>query len=400
MQELKALLEKQNSDWEEFKKTNDIRIKSLEDRKTVDPLIDEKLAKLNADLSKTSEQLAGIEAKMNRPRFGGGKTDERQEVAEHKAAFGGFLRKGHETGLRDLEAKAMQVAVDADGGYLVPEEIDRNILELERNESPMRRLANVIQVGSDKYSRVVSLGGAASGWVGETDPRPETATPKIAEIAAFMGEIYANPAVTQRLLDDAIVDVEAWLAAEVAYEFSRQENIAFLTGNGVNKPKGILAYTSVVTPDDTRAFGQLQHKVAASATEVTADELLDLVYMLKSGYRTGAAYMANSAAISALRKLKTTDGAYIWSPSIQTGQPATLWGYPLETNEDMAVPAAGAAAVIFGNFKRGYTIADRFGIRVLRDPYTNKPYVHFYTTKRVGGMVTDSNALKILQMGA
>lgn len=395
--ELKELLEKQNKAFADFKTANDARLKALEAKGSVDPLLEEKVDKANKDISDIAKQMADLEKKLNRPG-GTGHGSERPEAAEHKAAFGKFLRKGRDEGLRDLERKALNITADDDGGYAVPTELDTDILQMLRNDSPIRRLCTVRQVGNAEYKKLVNLGGASSGWVDEDEARPETTTPKLAAITPFMGEIYSNPAATQQMLDDAFFNPESWLAEEVALEFAAEENLAFLSGNGTKKPKGILAYTSVTTADATRTFGQLQHIATAGATDITGDELITLAYMLKKGYRNGASFMMNNATQAYIRKIKSAvDGHYLWQPGLQGGQPPQLLGYPIEENEDMADIATAAVAVMFGNFKRGYLIVDRMGTRTLRDPYTNKPYVHFYTTKRVGGMLTDSLAIKLLK---
>lgn len=395
--ELKDLLEKQNRAFAEFKDANDARLKALEAKGSVDPLLEEKVDKANQAIGDISKQMAEIEKKAGRPG-GIGQGSSRPEVDEHKQAFGKFLRKGRDEGLRDLERKALNITSDDDGGYAVPTELDTEILQLLKNESPMRRICTVRQVGGADYKKLVNLGGSSSGWVDEDDARPETNTPKLAAITPFMGEIYSNPAATQQMLDDVFFNAEAWLAEEVAVEFGEEENLAFLSGNGTKKPKGILAYTSVTTADASRTFGQLQHKVTAGATAITGDELQDMVYLLRKKYRNGAAWMLNSNTLAYIRKLKSAvDGHYIWQPGLQAGQPSQLLGYGIEENEDMADIATTAVTVMFGNFKRGYLIVDRMGTRTLRDPYTNKPYVHFYSTKRVGGMLTDSLAIKLLK---
>lgn len=396
--ELKELLEKQNKAFAQFKDANDARLKSLEDRKTVDPLLEEKVDRANAEIAAIAKQMADVEKKLAMPRGTGAGGAGRPEVEEHKAAFAAFMRKGHEDGLRDLETKALNLTNNADGGYAVPLEMDGEILQLVRNLSPMRQLATVRQVGGSTYKKLVSLGGAAYGWVDEDDARTATNTPTLGSLTPSMGEIYANPAATQQMLDDVFFDAESWLADEVAMSFAAAEGVAFLNGDGAKKPKGILAYTSVTTGDASRTFGQLQHKVTAGATAITGDELVELVYLLKQGYRTGAAWQMNSTTMGYVRKLKAGGTSeYLWAPGLAAGQPSQLLGYPVYENNDMADIATTNVAVMFGNFKLGYMICDRMGTQVLRDPYTNKPYVHFYTTKRVGGMLMDSNAIKLLK---
>ncbi len=397
-QELKELIEQQNTAFEKFKKANNDRLVSIEEKGKADPLLEEKVNKANDDLSAIASQLAEIEKKLNRPGAGG--DGESKEVSEHKAAYGKFMRKGTEDGLRDLERKALNVTTDADGGYAVPEELDRNILQLMQDVSPMRAECTVRQIGGATYKQLVNLGGAASGWVDEDDARTETDTPTLGTITPVMGEIYANPSATQTMLDDVFFNAESWLSDEVARTFAEAEGAAFVSGDGSKKPKGILAYTSATTADSSRAFGTLQHIAAAGTAAITSDELLDMVYALKKGMRMGAKWMLNSMSLKYIRKLQDNDGNYLWQPGIQAGQPTTLMGYGIAENEDMADIAASAVPIMFGNFKRGYLIVDRMGIRTLRDPYTNKPYVHFYTTKRVGGCLWDSNAIKLLQMAA
>lgn len=321
--------------------------------------------------------------------------------SEHAKAFGNFIRKGDETDLAELERKALNLGTDADGGYAVAEELDRNILELLRDGTPMRSVCNVITVGSDDgYKKLVDLRGASSGWVGETAARPETNTPQLQPITPTMGEIYANPQATQKSLDDVWFNAEQWLANSVALEFMEQENTAFTTGNGTNKPIGFLSGPTAATADGARAFGTLEHMVSGASGDIVADDIIKLIYKLKAGYRNGAIFMGGTGVLSDLMLLKDGNGQYLWRPGLEIGQSSTLRGHSYVENEDMPDKAAGANALAFGNFRRGFTIVDRIGTRVLRDPFTNKPYVGFYTTKRVGSMLEDSQAIKLLQCAA
>lgn len=396
--EIKEMLDQQYKAFEQFKKTNDERLEELEAKGVTDPLLEEKLNKNNDAISDLQKKLDELWVKASRP--GGTGDDVAEEVVEHAKAFGLFLRKGKEDGLSELQEKALNITTDADGGFAVPEELDRTILSTMRDVSPMRQVCSVAQIGSADYKKLVSIGGAASGWVDEDDARPETDTPQLAKLTPYMGEVYANPAATQQMLDDSFFNAEVWLADEIATTFAEAEGVAFLSGDGSKKPMGILSYTSVTTADATRTFGQLQHMVAAGTAAITGDELISLLYMLKKGYRNGANWMMNSSTVAAVRKLKDTNGQYLWAPGLKEGQPSSLLGYGIAENEDMPDMAATNASVLFGNFKKGYLILDRIGVRVLRDPYTNKPYVHFYTTKRVGGMLMDSLSIKILQQAA
>lgn len=381
--------------FDDFKLKNDKRIDAIESEKgrlsgEVDTL-NSKLTELDSLKSALEEELAAVK------RPGGG--SESKAATEHKTAFMQFVRKGHEDGLRELEQKALQTGVDADGGYAVPEELDRTLLDLLKNDVVMRQEANVISVGTSDYKKLVNLHGAASGWVGETEARPATATPQLAQIVPLMGEIYGNPQATQTMLDDAFFNVEAWIKSELALEFAEKEEVAFTTGNGTLKPKGFLAYPSALTDDKTRAFGTLQHILSGAAAGITSDAIIKLVYTLRKVHRNGARFMMNNNSLFQVRILKDVEGNYLWRPGLELGQPSTLVGYGIAENEQMPDVAADAKAIAFGNFKRGYTIVDRIGTRVLRDPYTNKPYVGFYTTKRTGGMLADSQAIKLMQIG-
>lgn len=396
LQDVKQVAEEIGGRFEEFKKSNDARLLAVESEKTK---LSETVEGLNAKLTDLDEYKSRLEKELAGLKRPGGLGQQQDPAkAEHKGAFGKFLRKGHEDGLRELEQKALSIGVDADGGFAVPEELDRNIIELARDESPMRQACSQITISTSDYKRLVNLGGASSGWVGETAARPETGTPTLAQIVATMGEIYANPQATQQSLDDVFFDVEAWLTSEVVREFNEKEAQAFLSGDGTNKPKGILANTLAATDDAARAFGTIQNVASGTAGDFDSDKLLSLIYKLKRAYRTNGTFMLAGTTLFKVRTMKNNDDDYIWQPGLQAGQPSSLLGYSVTENEDMPEVAADANAVMFGDFKRAYTIVDRVGVRVLRDPYTNKPNVGFYTTKRVGGMLTDSNAVKVLTL--
>ncbi|EOK5692468.1 phage major capsid protein [Escherichia coli] len=378
-----------------FKEKNDKRLEAVEQEKGK---LAGEVETLNGKLSELDELKSALEEELKqvkRPTGG----SQSKAASEHKTAFIGFMRKGKDDGLRELERKALQVGVDEDGGYAVPEELDRTILNLLKDEVVMRQEATTITVGGANYKKLVNLGGTASGWVGETDARPETDASKLGQIEPFMGEIYGNPQATQTMLDDAFFNVEDWINSELAIEFAEQEEIAFTSGNGTKKPKGFLAYASSLDDDKTRAFGTLQHILSGAAAGVTADAIIKLVYTLRKVHRNGAKFMMNNNSLFAVRILKDSEGNYLWRPGLELGQPSSLAGYGVAENEQMPDIAADAKAIAFGNFKRGYTIVDRIGTRILRDPYTKKPFVGFYTTKRTGGMLVDSQAIKLLQIG-
>ena len=360
----------------------------------------EALEREEADVAQLREELAQLKARVEtqavaagRPALSGAKS-QASPFAEN------YLRKGLETG---VELKALSSATDAAGGYAVPEELDAEIGRLLTSISPIRAIANVVKVGSAGYRKLVAAGGTPSGWVGETAPRPQTGTPTFIEIAPPFGELYANPAASQAMLDDAAFDVEAWLASEIAGEFARAEGSAFVNGSGDDQPKGFLTATTSGQGDATRPFGMLQHVVSGAPGafgQNPQDRLIDLVQALRPPYRQGATFVMNSATASLIRKLKTADGAFLWQPGLTAGQPDTLLGYPIVEAEDMPDVGTDSLSVAFGNFKAGYLIAERTETQILRDPFTNKPFVHFYATRRVGGQVANSEAIKLLKFSA
>lgn len=311
-----------------------------------------------------------------------------------------YIRRGVETG---MEQKSFVGTSDSAGGYAVPQEIDAIIDRTLVDISPIRAIANVVKVGSAGYRKLVTTGGTPSGWVAENAARPETDTPDFAEIAPPSGDLYANPAASQAMLDDAAFDVEAWLASEIATEFARAEGAAFIAGSGTDRPKGFLAETVTDEVDGVRAFGSLQYVPTGTDGGFDSGDpeygLVDLVQSLRPAYRQNAHFVMNSATLSAIRKFKTADGAFLWQPGLVAGQPDTLLGYPIVEAEDMPDIASDAYAIAFGNFKAGYLIAERGETAILRDPFSNKPFVHFYATKRIGGQVANSEAIKLLKFG-
>jgi HK97 family phage major capsid protein len=312
--------------------------------------------------------------------------------------FDSFVRSGSV-----VEMKALTGTSDGAGGYAVPREIDAEIDATLASISPIRAIANVVKVGSAGYRKLVAAGGTPSGWSGETGGRAETGTPTFNEIAPPMGELFANPAASQAMLDDASFDVEQWLAGEIAAEFARAEGAAFVNGSGVDRPRGFLQAPTATAGDAARAFGTLQHVVTGAAGAFAAnpeEKLIDLVQALRAPYRQGASFVMNSATLARIRKFKTSDGQFLWQPGLTAGAPTTLLGYPVVEAEDMPDIAANSLSVAFGNFKAGYLIAERSETQILRDPYSNKPFVHFYATKRVGGCVSNSEAIKLLKFAA
>ncbi|MEO1968838.1 MAG: phage major capsid protein [Sphingomonadaceae bacterium] len=352
------------------------------------------IASLRGDVDEVKARVDRIARAAQRPAIGDG-TSASPEV---KGFVDGYLRRGS-----TLELKSLSGTVPADGGYAIPREIDAMIAQRLVEISPIRAIAQVVQTGSAGYRKLVSTGGTASGWVSETAGRAETETPKFAEIAPPTGELYANPAASQTMLDDAGFDLESWLASEIAMEFARAEGAAFVHGSGVNQPEGFLTATTSTAVDGVRGFGSLQYIGSGDADGFDANpdaRLIDLIHTLKAGHRQGASFVMNSATLAEVRKLKTADGAFLWQPGMVEGQPDRLLGYPVVEAEDMPDIAAETTPIAFGNFRAGYLIAERRATEILRDPFTNKPFVHFYATRRVGGKVLDSDAIKLLKIEA
>ena len=315
---------------------------------------------------------------------------------EVKSFVDGYLRQGN-----TAELKSISGAVLSDGGYAVPRQIDEVISATLLKRSPLRSVCQVVQVGTAGYRKLITTGGTSSGWVSETAARPGTNTPNFVEIVPPTGELYANPAASQAMLDDAQFDLETWLGGEIANEFARAEGAAFISGTGTNQPKGFLGAPTAATADATRAFGTLQFIATGNAATLGTNpenKLIDLVHSLKSGHRQGASWVMNSATLAEVRKLKASDGSFLWQPGIAAGQPDRLIGYPVVEADDMPDIAANAFPIAFGNFYNGYLIAERGATSILRDPFTNKPFVHFYSVKRVGGQVLDSEAIKLLKI--
>lgn len=326
--------------------------------------------------------------------------------ADYTNVFASFVRKGDgQQKLNELQGAgeraaihaALSVGSDTNGGYLAPVEWDRKISQAQVATSPMRRLAKVVTTSVGAYTTLWQSGAPGSGWVGETAARPQTTNASFAPITFSAGEIYANPAATQRLLDDAAIDVGAWLVESLRVEFNRQEGIAFLGGDGVNKPNGLLTYVDGGASAGLHPGGNL----SVVEADLDVDALVDFTYSLPAPYRQNSTWLMSSLSAASIAKMKDSDGNLIWRESLIVGQPSTLLGRPVELDEGMPGPAAGNLALAFGDFNAGYCVQDRTSsVRLLRDPYTNKPFVMFYATKRVGGGVLDPTAIRLLRIAA
>jgi HK97 family phage major capsid protein len=386
--------------FEAFKETNDERLYALERRGASDPLIEEKLNRIDRALDDNRRVVDELALKSARPPMGGS-APRSGAALQHKAAFESYVRKGEPGALRDLERKALSVGSDPDGGYLVPDETEKAVNRALKDISPIRAIAGIRQVSGSVYKRPFATSGPTTGWVAETAARPQTNTPTLAELSFPTMELYAMPAATATLLDDSAVNIDEWLAEEVRLAFAEQEGTAFVAGDGTNKPKGFLAYTKVDNASWTWGdigFVKTGQDGAFPDTD-PGDKLIDLMYAVKSGYRANAHFVMNRATQSVIRKLKDGDGTYLWQPAATPGEAPVLMGFPVAESEDMPDIGSDTYALAFGDFHRGYLIVDRVGIRVLRDPYSAKPYVLFYTTKRVGGGVQDFEAIKLLKFG-
>lgn len=388
--------------FEAFREANDERFAQIEQRMAVDVVTEEKLARIEGALDEARRRLDRASLDAARPRLDG-KGAEMKDAAldEHKQAFRAYARGGETSGLKALEAKALSAGSGADGGFLVPPPAERELLRRMAQISPIRAIASVREISTNQLKKAFSVSGPAAGWTAETGVRAQGATQQLAELSFPAMELYAMPAATQTLLDDGVVDIEQWIAQEVDTVFAEQEGAAFVNGDGVNKPSGFLATTKSTIA--AWSWGKLAYVptgvAGAFAASNPSDALVDLIYALKAGYRQNASFVMNRKTQSAIRKFKDSTGAYLWQPPAAIGQPATLMNFPVVEAEDMPDVATDAYSIAFGDFRRGYLVVDRVGVRVLRDPYSAKPYVLFYTTKRVGGGVQDFDAIKLMKFG-
>lgn len=376
--------------FEEFKTTHTAELKAMKDGTgTAD--LQAKLEKLNAAMDQHTKEIEDAHTKIAAAQMsaGGGNGPKDKEYSE---AFRAHFKKG------DIQS-ALNKGAAEEGGYLAPVEWDRTITDKLALVSPMRPLATVQTVSGAGHTKLFNKGGTSSGWVGETDDRPQTNTSTFASLGFGWGEIYANPAATQQMLDDSAINLESWMANEVDAEFSKQEG-AFWNGNGTNKPFGILTYVTGGANAAKHPFGAIKAVNSGAAAAITADGILELVYDLPSAFTGGARFTMNRKTLGVIRKLKDGQGNYLWQPTYVAGEPSTVAGFVATEVPDMPDVAANAVPILFGDFKRTYTVFDRTGVRVLRDPFTAKPYVLFYTTKRVGGGVHNPEPMRAMKVAA
>ena len=406
--EARAAMHEMMAAFEAFKGANDARLEEIERKASADTLLEEKVARIDQAVAGAQARLDRALSEARRPELGGIESGSGPSSAsrapspfhgEEKAAWDGYLRAGQSHG---LELKAGLSTASNSAGYVVPAETERAIERRLMVGSPMREIATVKTIANGLYRKPVSTAGVVAGWVAETAARPETDPATLALLDFPAADLYASPAATQALLDDALINLDEWLAAEVEDAFAAQETTAFVTGDGTNKPKGFLSYTTVA--DVGQTWGQIGYIASGAAGAFAgtspSDKLLDLIYAPKAQYRPNGRFVMNRKTVSAVRKFKDADGNYIWSPAPRAGETASLLGYPVTEIETMPDIAANSLSVAFGDFQRGYLIVDRAGVRVLRDPYSAKPYVLFYTTKRVGGGVQNFDAVKVMKFSA
>jgi HK97 family phage major capsid protein len=323
-------------------------------------------------------------------------------VTPHRKAVAAYVRSGDETGLRALDTKMLSTGSAGEGGMLLDVETVNHVEQVRASASSLRAVAKVVQVDAGSYELLVNRGTIDTTWTGEMGTAAESLSEAFERISIPLHELSAMPRASQRLLEDSAFDVEVWLAEAIAERFAHAENIAFMTGTGKDQPKGLLAYPTA--PHETAAWGEIG--VMASGVdggfnaEDPSNTVVDLVYTLDGKYRAGASFMMNSGTAAFLRKFKDVDGRFLWTETLCQGQPTTLMGYPVVINEEMPAIASNSTPIAFGNFRAGYTIVEKPGLRILRDPYSVKPHVQFYATTRVGGDVTDFSAIRLLKLSA
>lgn len=430
-EEILKLITDQGKAWEEFKNANDARLAEIEKKGAADPLTTDRLDRVNAELTRIEKayksQLEEVEKKMNRSTLAGtgarvddvnlrsfnvalaahSQKNSRQPVAlnadqysEYRSAFGSFMRKDQRA-ISDTEYKALAAGSDPDGGYLCPDEMDSMIDRVVSSQGSLRGLATVRPIGVGMYKKLATTSGAsAGGWGSEATAPSESGTPALKELEFVPGLLWAEPRATVQLLEDSAQNVESWLADEVGLTFAEQESSAFISGSGINRPQGILSYTTVANA--SYAWGSVGYTASGGASSFASsnpsDALVDLVHALKRQYRGGANWLMNDLTLAAIRKFKDGQGLYIWQPGLQAGQVGVLLGYPVNTDDFMPDVGSNTFPIAFADFRRAYVIVDRRGTVVVRDNLTAKPYVKFWTTRRVGGGIQNFEAIKLMKI--
>lgn len=380
--------------WKNFKEVNEEILKSKELKGMVDPLLNQQLLRMNDHLDEYKSRLDNIETSLSRP-FAGADNNFNYVDNEHKNAFNSYLRSGNENNLAKIEQKSLSSGSDVDGGYLITRNTSKQITQILEEISPMRKLASREQISSSSLDILEDYDKAQAGWTSEMKAVLDTDTPKINKRNIPVFELFAQPSATQKLIDDSSVDVEKWLADKLVNSFSKLENQAFIKGDGSSCPRGVLTY------GDGKEWGKIQQVKSGVESVFDADSLFNLYFSLKEQYCQNASFLMNRFTLHMVRTLKDKNtGRYLWNPGIASGNPNTLLGLPVFEASEMPVAEKGALSVALADFKSAYKIVDRQGMRVLRDPYTFKPFVKFYTTKRVGGDIINFEAIKLLKLSA
>ena len=389
------LIAELNQGFNAFKEANELRMKALEDGKGTSE-VDAKIEKIEETMNNAEKALLALQTQNG---IGGNAAPSRVVDQNYTDSFNQMLRLDGDRAVPEVVNDALTKTTESGGGYVVPSEWDRTIQDDLVEISAIRQIVTVQTVTGGGFKKLVNLKGTAAGWVGETDARPQTDASSLAELGIGWGELYAMPAASQNILDDASIDMEAWISSEVREAFALKENPAFIGGNGDKKPRGLLTYVAGGANADRHPLGPIGTIASGDAAGITSDAIIDMVYAGAMKYREGSRFAMNRLTLSAARKLTDGDGNYLWQPTFAAGQPSTMAGYAVSEIEDMPDLAAGSYPIAFGNFKKAYTIFDRQGVTLLRDPYTAKPYVLFYMTKRVGGACMDPHAMKVMQIG-
>lgn len=376
--------------WENFKSVNNEILNEVEHKGNADPLLKQQLLRINDELDGYKSRLDQIETSMARPLVGGDSFIVNSDV-EHKNAFSSYLRSGNEQNLSSIQKKSLSTVSDVDGGYLVTTQISKQISKVLEENSPMRKLASRELISTSSLDILEDYENAQAGWVSEKQARDDTDTPKINKRNISIFEIYAQPAATQKLIDDSFIDIEKWLAEKLATSFAKLENTAFISGDGETCPRGILSYA------DGKNWGQIEQIKTNVEKGLDQDALFQLFFALKNEYCSKASFLMNRSTIHQIRTLKDKNtGRYLWNPSLMAGNPDSLLGLPVYEVPQMPNLGSDTPSIALADFKVAYKIIDRAGIKVMRDPYTFKPFVKFYTTKRVGGDVVNFEAIKLL----
>jgi HK97 family phage major capsid protein len=408
--DIKNLLEKQGRAFEEFKGAlaAEEKARTTESEAKTAKLNDE-LTRLAKDIKSALDHAEAAESAAARPNRGDGTKSTPEEIA-YKAGFFDYIRKGNENGLRDLEQKAMVTSSNADGGYTVRPDLDTMIDQVARAVTVMRSLATVRSINGRSLKKITTKSGAAiGGWGNETTAPTETGTPALVELELTPGTLWAEPRTTQEFLEDSDQNVEQWLADEVGIAFNEQEEAAFITsttGTGVNRPRGFLLETPIANA--SYAWGSIGYIASgaagafatASSSVSPVDAFADLLHALKPVYRANGRWLMADATVATVRKFKDGSGNLQWRPGVTVSEPYVelFLGKPIEYSDSMPVVASNSYSVAFADWKRAYTIVDRLGTQIIRDALTAKPYVKFYTRRRVGGAVTNFEAIKLMKM--